>query len=92
MNDIRFKAICIGQSHCLALTKSGAVFSWGAGLNGRLGHGDLIGSAFPEQIKALSHLVIIDIACGDSHSAAITDDGKVYTWGSSDNAKLGISE
>ena len=92
VTSIRFKAIAIGQSHCLALTESGAVFSWGAGLNGRLGHGDLIGSAFPDQIRGLAHLVIIDIACGDSHSAALTEDGQIYTWGSSDNAKLGISE
>lgn len=90
--NIKFRAIAVGQSHCLALSEQGAVYSWGAGLNGRLGHGDLIGSAFPEKIQALSHLVIIDIACGDAHSAVITEDGMVYTWGSSDNAKLGISE
>ena len=76
----------------MALTETGAVFSWGCGLNGRLGHGDQIGSAFPEQITAISHLVMVEIACGDSHSACITEDGLLYIWGSSDNGKLGFAQ
>ena len=76
----------------MALTETGAVFSWGCGLNGRLGHGDQIGSAFPEQITAISHLVMAEIACGDSHSACITEDGLLYIWGSSDNGKLGFAQ
>ena len=76
----------------MALTETGAVFSWGCGLNGRLGHGDQIGSAFPEQIMAISHLVMTEIACGDSHSACITEDGLLYIWGSSDNGKLGFAQ
>ena len=76
----------------MALTTTGAVFSWGCGLNGRLGHGDNIGLAFPEQITAISHIVIIDIACGDSHSACITENGLLYIWGSSDNGKLGFAQ
>lgn len=48
IDQIPFKAIACGQSHCLALTTLGAIFSWGCGLNGRLGHNDTVSSAFPE--------------------------------------------
>lgn len=91
VDKIPFKAIACGQSHCMALTETGAVFSWGCGLNGRLGHGDSDSSAFPSQIMAISHEVITEIACGDSHSACITQEGLLYIWGSSDNGKLGFA-
>ena len=70
---------------------TGAVFSWGCGLNGRLGHGDQIGSAFPEQIVAIAHLIVDEIACGDAHSACITDEGRLYVWGASGNRRLGFA-
>ena len=91
IDQIAFKAIACGQSHCLALTVTGAVFSWGCGLNGRLGHGDQIGSAFPEQIVAIAHLIVDEIACGDAHSACITDEGRLYVWGASGNRRLGFA-
>ena len=41
---------------------------------------------------AISHLIIADIACGDAHSAVITDNGMLYIWGCSDNGKLGFAQ
>ena len=41
---------------------------------------------------AISHLVITDIACGDAHSACITEAGQLYIWGCSDNGKLGFAQ
>ena len=32
---------------------------------------------------------IRDIACGSSHSACITSNGELYTWGQGDNGRLG---
>lgn len=75
INRVNIIAVECGQSHCLALTDTGSIFSWGCGLNGRLGHGDEIGSSFPEQIRAISHLNVVTIACGDAHSACITKQG-----------------
>jgi alpha-tubulin suppressor-like RCC1 family protein len=34
-------------------------------------------------------MVIVDAACGYKHSAAITEDGRLYTWGLGDNGALG---
>ena len=36
----RVVAVSAGTEHSLALTASGAVWSWGSGHNGQLGHGD----------------------------------------------------
>ena len=82
-------SIASGQSHCLALTNTGAVFSWGNGQGGRLGHGDLVGKNSPEQIKSIAHLTIDRIECGDAHSGAITDKGIIHVWGVGLNGRLG---
>ena len=37
-------------------------------------------------------MVIEEIACGDAHSACITEDGDLYVWGCSDNYKLGFPQ
>ena len=33
-----------------------------------------------------------DIACGASHSVALDEEGRVYTWGSSAEGRLGLSD
>ena len=35
----------------------------------------------PAIIQALSKKVIIQIGCGDFHSAALSRDGEIFTWG-----------
>ena len=32
---------------------------------------------------------VVHVACGNSYSAAITDKGQLYTWGSGENGRLG---
>ena len=35
----------------------------------------------PQYIEALSHKKCICVSAGELHSAAVTSDGDVYTWG-----------
>lgn len=68
--------------HTLTLTSDGKVYSYGCndeGALGRITDGD-------ETLEATPALVPIDgkvvkISAGDSHSAALTSDGKVLIWG-----------
>ena len=43
----------------------------------------------PRLIEALKSKRVRDIACGSSHSAAITSNGDLYTWGLGDYGRLG---
>lgn len=75
-----------GARHSLALNELGHVFAWGRGREGQLGLGDTIGVtravSTPRRINgALADHVVTKVACGDSHSVALTDAGDVFLWG-----------
>ena len=40
-------------------------------------------------IESLQGKHVKDIACGSGHSAAITTNGELYTWGQGDHGRLG---
>jgi E3 ubiquitin-protein ligase HERC2 len=80
--------IACGWDHCLALDNMGQVRSWGSGQNGKLGRGNEESVAVPSIIKTLRGVCVISISAGCEHSAAITDEGLVYTWGHGDGKNL----
>ena len=78
-----------GDGHSLAITNTGQVYSWGEGSYGRLGHGDTVTVKSPKLIEALKDVVVVQVSSGARHSAAVTADGALYTWGSGTDGKLG---
>ncbi|CAG9760775.1 unnamed protein product [Ceutorhynchus assimilis] len=82
-------SVSCGRKHTLCATDSG-VFAWGSNSYGQLGLGPhLQDTPYPQVIKAISHLKIIDIFAGQYHSIALTHSGKVYTWGWGIHGQLG---
>jgi len=80
MLDRHIVSVAAGVTHCLALSTEGEAYSWGDGASGALGHGDDNRRAVPSRIKSLNR--IETIAAGDeSTSAAVDEDGKLFTWG-----------
>ncbi|RWS12697.1 E3 ubiquitin-protein ligase HERC2-like protein [Dinothrombium tinctorium] len=82
-------AVNSGGKHSLALTADGDVYSWGEGDDGKLGHGNKSSLDRPKLIEALCGKGVVDIACGGAHSAAITANGELYTWGKGRYGRLG---
>ena len=68
----RAVSVAAGACHSLALTSSGAVWSWGQGCVGALGHGDHEVQWQPTKIEAFAGQRGIAVSAGDVHSLAIT--------------------
>ena len=88
----RFVRVACGSFHNLALTASGAVYSWGINDYGQLGDGTTINARDLVLVQGLEGVVVVDIACGGWHSVAITEEGDVYVWGRGEYGRLGLGE
>ncbi|XP_033111225.1 E3 ubiquitin-protein ligase HERC2-like [Anneissia japonica] len=87
--QVKKVAVHSGGRHAMVLTTDGKVFSWGEGDDGKLGHFSRMNVDKPKLIDALKTKRIRDIACGSSHSAAVTSNGDLYTWGLGEYGRLG---
>ncbi len=54
--------------------------SWGWGSFGQLGHGHTQDLATPAKVAGLQGVLVTWAACGSAHTAAISDDGRLFTW------------
>lgn len=80
----------------------GQVFSWGYGGFGQLGHGDCRRRVKPAAVSYFDPDAGADgphagspcvrVACGGSHTLALTADGAVHAWGRVDNGRLGTGQ
>ncbi|CAL8268214.1 unnamed protein product [Arctogadus glacialis] len=87
----RAVSLACGQDHCLSLSATGDLHSWGAGGDGQLG----VGHTTPViQTPSLLHFCVpvIQVACGNSHSLALTKAGDVFSWGSNSHGQLGLGK
>jgi len=86
---VKIVKACCGQQHVIAMSSDGAVYSWGLGVLGQLGHGDCVDSGLPRPIQYFEGHTVVDIACGSHHSVVVTSAGQVFTFGSSEYGQLG---
>ncbi|XP_027335487.1 RCC1 domain-containing protein RUG3, mitochondrial [Abrus precatorius] len=82
-------AVSCGGFFTMVLTEDGKLWNWGANSNYELGRGDKIGGWKPRPVPSLENVRIIQIASGGYHSLALTDDGKVLSWGHGGQGQLG---
>ena len=77
-----------GDSHCLALTNSGMVYSWGGNSHRQLGYQGA-DSAIPQLIP-LGDKRVAAISAGRSHSGVLTTGGIAYMFGSNRYGQLAV--
>eukprot|EP00093_Oithona_nana_P004164 04164.XXX_153890_152127_1 [CDS] Oithona nana genome sequencing. len=75
-------AVCAGGMHTVCLAKDGRVYTFGCNDEGALGR------IMDDEEEESSVPGLVDlpasaaqISAGDSHTAALTDDGRVFYWG-----------
>ncbi|XP_069698532.1 regulator of chromosome condensation isoform X2 [Periplaneta americana] len=74
--------ICAGGMHTICLTESGEVITFGCNDEGALGRDTSIEGSETVPGKVELEGRVVQITAGDSHSAALLDNGVVYAWGS----------
>ncbi|XP_054892414.1 probable E3 ubiquitin-protein ligase HERC3 isoform X2 [Poeciliopsis prolifica] len=84
--------ICCGKDHTVVLTKHGAVFTFGSGQHGQLGHNSLRNELRPRLVAELWGTKVIKIATGRHHTLVLTDNQKVYSFGCETQGQLGNRE
>ncbi len=90
LNLTDVKAVAAGEKFSLALKNDGTVWAWGSASFGKLGEGSTVVQAAqstPIQVAVVSN--IDAIACGDTHSMAIRNDGTLWVWGENSEGQLG---
>ncbi|XP_031684171.1 probable E3 ubiquitin-protein ligase HERC6 isoform X2 [Oncorhynchus kisutch] len=89
-------SVACGQDHSVAVCASGQVYSWGAGGEGQLGITlttvSKVPSPRPVPIPSPLPITVIQVACGNSHSLALTKGGQVFSWGLNSHGQLGLGK
>ncbi|KAJ4973976.1 hypothetical protein NE237_007150 [Protea cynaroides] len=84
--------VVCGEYHMCAVTVTGDLFTWGDGTHypGLLGHGTDVSHWVPRRIAGpLEGLQVLSVACGTWHSALVTSNGKLFTFGDGTFGVLG---
>lgn len=90
LSGVKIVNLAVGLSHSVLLSSTGHLFTFGSGLNGRLGHGDLRERLSP--VRITSFQVSMDgpvkLACGSSFTFVCTE-GALYSWGKNSAGQCG---
>jgi inhibitor of Bruton tyrosine kinase len=85
MND-PVASVALGQDHTIAVTKSGAVYTWGSNQHGQLGYvldltnKDNVQKVPRKIISTLKRIDILGVAASSLHSVCFSQED-LYTWG-----------
>ncbi|XP_074538695.1 regulator of chromosome condensation [Halichoeres trimaculatus] len=83
-----------GGMHTVCLSESGTVYTFGCNDEGALGRdtSEMGSDTVPGKVTLEGK--VVQVSAGDSHTAALTDDGTVYIWGSfrDNNGVIGLLE
>nr|XP_048292637.1 probable E3 ubiquitin-protein ligase HERC6 isoform X2 [Myodes glareolus] len=86
LEGIPLAQVAAGGTHSFALSLTGTSFGWGSNSVGQLalsGEKAKVKIHKPYSIGALKSLGVVYISCGYEHTAVLTQDEKVFTFGDS---------
>ncbi|KAM4049423.1 putative E3 ubiquitin-protein ligase HERC3 [Anomaloglossus baeobatrachus] len=82
--------ITCGEEHTAVLTKTGGLFTFGAGDCGQLGHDSFHNEINPRRVLELMGSEVSQIACGRQHTVAfVPSSGVLYAFGCGEHGQLG---
>lgn len=85
-------SIATGAYYSLAVTNKGEMYSWGEAKMGQLGLGRFREVRTPRQIEFPEPTHIKSCAAGFGHTVALTETGKLYSWGFNSYGQVGLGD
>ena len=91
LEGARVVMVAGGRGHSAASTSEGEVMTWGNGAFGRLGHGDQQERMRPAKLgrEVFGGSAVMMVSCGGRHTMAVTEVGRLFTFGYGYNGQLG---
>lgn len=100
---VSFFSLTLGKRHSVGLSlphskgSGGELYTWGSTASGRCGHGNLgslcksraMSASLPKRVDALRNVNIVQVSAGDSHTLALSESGRVFSWGIGSSGQLG---
>ena len=90
LGAVSIVSVGAGDSHVLAITSAGELYTWGVGFYGCLGHGDETSLTTPKLVDKLLGEVVVSVSGGAFHSLAVNDRGQLFVWGRNHCGQLGL--
>ncbi|XP_044334280.1 PH, RCC1 and FYVE domains-containing protein 1 isoform X2 [Triticum aestivum] len=87
-----FLQVSCGMALTVVLTSNGVVFTIGSSKHGQLGNPQADGESVCTVGGILKNEFVTEISSGSSHVAALTMNGKVFTWGKGADGQLGLGD
>ncbi|XP_047214023.1 regulator of chromosome condensation [Girardinichthys multiradiatus] len=86
--------VVAGGMHTVCLSETGHVYTFGCNDEGALGRDTTEEGSEMVPAKVELSEKVVQVSAGDSHTAALTEDGSVYIWGSfrDNNGVIGLLE
>eukprot|EP00656_Telonema_subtile_P048855 TRINITY_DN5936_c0_g1_i2.p1 TRINITY_DN5936_c0_g1~~TRINITY_DN5936_c0_g1_i2.p1 ORF type:complete len:416 (+),score=81.83 TRINITY_DN5936_c0_g1_i2:217-1464(+) len=81
--------VAAGCQHTAVCTAEGALYTFGCGDHGRLGHGGRGDEVLPRVVEALLGVRVVHVAAGRGHTVLCTDTGEAYSFGRGSCGQLG---
>ena len=106
LKGVKVRHVECGGFHSMALTAEGGLYSWGEAQGGQLGFNldtvirkmrdwglnssDLYIHTPMRLYGKLASKKVVQVACGEAHTLALTHEGEVFAWGQNSNGQLGL--
>ena len=90
LRGVKIESVGAGDSHVLAISDQGQLYSWGVGFYGCLGQGDETSLAIPKLVERFREEKIVSATGGAFHSLALNAHGQLYVWGRNQHGQLGL--
>ncbi|KAG8649356.1 ultraviolet-B receptor UVR8 isoform X3 [Manihot esculenta] len=94
LSSIQVESVAAGLWHTVCITANRRVYAFGGNQFGQLGNGADQDETRPTLLDApsLESKRAKMVSCGARHSAILTEDGQVYSWGWNKYGQLGLGD